>query len=349
MEHGNTKCLVPCAVLKCFIVILCLIPTSALAAKRKVVINERRCSESHDNWAKEDPLGCKASVGAKPYGHGIPSLCPTGSPFWNPAQFMTELHGFAQVYSRRPITVNTFGLNTNHAFSLWFTIRSLKPWHIIESGVWCGQTTWLLREAAGPGAWIYSIDPRPEAMFTYSMKRDDPSSHGHYFTGEHFKDFGEVAWDSIIPRHERERTLVVLDDHQSCLKRAREMLAHGFTHMWYDDNYNCNYGYGDTYSFNLVCSPVPTELPNLSYRGNFAQFSRKITLHEHSKNVRFLADHIEAYVEFPPIWDGCNGNVTNPESLLPSAAHLIRFRLPPIGLDPYHYLHLYPAYVKLRQ
>jgi len=297
---------------------------------------------------KEDTLGCKASPDTQPYGRGIPSLCPKGEPFWSTPQLLAELRSFAEVYRRRPITINTFGLNANHAFSLWFIIRALKPLHIIESGVWCGQTTWLLREAAGPDAWVYSLDPRPEAMFTYSMSRDDPFGRGYYATGDRFKDIGEIAWDSLIPWHERERTLVVLDDHQSCLKRVRELLAHGFRHLWYDDNYNCNYGYGDTYSFNLICSPVPAEITNLSYRGDFARFSRRITLDEHSQNVRYLTEHVEAYVELPPIWDGCSGNATNPDSLLPSASHLARFRLPPMAKDPYHYLHLYPAYVKLR-
>merc|ERR1712113_658560 len=115
--------------------------------------------------------------------------------------------------------------NANHAFALWSVVRTLKPKHIIESGVWCGQTSWLLRQAAGPGTWIYPLDPRPMSMFAY---RDNASSRSRYFTGQAFKDLSEVDWGSLIPAEDKSRVLVVLDDHQSCTRRVKELLAHGF-------------------------------------------------------------------------------------------------------------------------
>merc|ERR1712217_949765 len=100
----------------------------------------------------------------------------------------------------------------------------------------------------------YAIDPRPASMFSY---QEEAGGRTHYFTGEEFKDFSVINWDAMIPVHMRKDVLVVLDDHQSCIKRVRDLVEQGFVHVFYDDQPNYFYGRGDTYSFNAVCAPLP--------------------------------------------------------------------------------------------
>merc|ERR1711879_624470 len=104
-------------------------------------------------------------------------------------------------------------MNPSHAFALWFTVTSLKPKYIIESGVWCGQTTWLLRQAAGNEAWIFSLDPFDyETQCPYSF-RETKFQRTMYFLGKKFVDLSSMIWDNLIPPLERHETLVLLDDH----------------------------------------------------------------------------------------------------------------------------------------
>lgn len=254
-------------------------------------------------WHLGQTLGCPKM------GTAEPSLCPQGKTHWTLDQIRKALPRFAHLYSRRPIKINTFGMNTNHAFAMWYVAQALQPKHVIESGVWCGQGTWLLRQALGPKAWIYVLDPRHHLHNGYMAFRDWKTGRTRYFTGENFKDLRDMDWDNLIPPEERSQTLVVLDDHQASIKRVRDLLAHNFIHLFYDDNANMNLGEelgGDTYSFNMVCSPLPLGVSSVQYKDELGSIERQISLGEHDANLKYLMDHVEVYFEFPPIFDGCH-------------------------------------------
>ena len=55
-------------------------------------------------------------------------------------------------------------ININHGFALWFTARKLRPPVVIESGVYHGLGTWLIRHFAGPDAHIINLDPSPRSQ-----------------------------------------------------------------------------------------------------------------------------------------------------------------------------------------
>merc|ERR1719454_2080669 len=93
--------------------------------------------------------GCTAST-------DWPVLCPQGNDKWTDDELKAAIPEFAKLYGQRPIVYNRNGMNFNHAFALWFTAVKLQPKYIIESGVFHGQTTWLLRQAA-PAAQIFSL------------------------------------------------------------------------------------------------------------------------------------------------------------------------------------------------
>ena len=56
--------------------------------------------------------------------------------------------------------------STNHRFALWYMVYSLQPPVIVESGVFQGEGTWFLRQAA-PAARIICVDPSPITTLQY--------------------------------------------------------------------------------------------------------------------------------------------------------------------------------------
>merc|ERR1711879_502538 len=119
-----------------------------------------------------------------------------------------------------------------------------------------------------------------------------------YFLRKDFKDLSEMDWSGLIPEAEREATLVVLDDHVSSTKRVQDLLAQGFVHLWYDDNFNYNYGAGDTYSFNLVCSPPPDGASNATFRATLGDPLETISLEQHKAKLDYIVEHVDTYFEF---------------------------------------------------
>eukprot|EP00404_Azadinium_spinosum_P030697 CAMPEP_0180564150 /NCGR_PEP_ID=MMETSP1037_2-20121125/4858_1 /TAXON_ID=632150 /ORGANISM="Azadinium spinosum, Strain 3D9" /LENGTH=298 /DNA_ID=CAMNT_0022581033 /DNA_START=1 /DNA_END=894 /DNA_ORIENTATION=- len=256
----------------------------------------------------------------------FPIYCPQGRTHWPADQLHAALPEFASMYARRPIRKNMWGMNTNHAFSLWYTVRALKPKYVIESGVHRGQSTWLLRQAAGPEAWIYSLDPKSESNLLY---RDYASGRTRYFMGESFTDLAAVNWTSLIPIEDRTNTLVMLDDHMACTTRVRDLLASGFVHLWYDDNWK----YVECYSFNAVCSPVPEGIDYVPFYDDMGRIETLITVQEHVHNVKYLVENIEVYFEFPPLLDGCSWD---PRQSLSNESELVALGLPSISEDEYY-------------
>ncbi|KAJ1449116.1 hypothetical protein M885DRAFT_622816 [Pelagophyceae sp. CCMP2097] len=210
----------------------------------------------------------------------LPTLCPRGRDHWAPSELRALLSEFFAMYPRRPISRNFHGVSMNHAFALWFLAKTLEP------------------KGAGPDAKIFSIDPRAPDLMQYK----DSNPRTTYLTGDDFEDFGNIKWLEMLTAEERASTLVVLDDHMSAVKRVLQSLRFGFRHLWYDDNWK--YAKVDCYSFNTLCSPATGG--SVVYRDNFNSFVREISLREHQSNVDFLVAHVEAYFEFPPIWDSRN-------------------------------------------
>jgi len=295
-------------------------------------------SRVDDNSRADFPPPCK-------YFTREPTLCRQGNSLWSDDELLAALPAFAEMYRNRPLYKNVGGVDVNHAFALWFSVRQTKPKYIIESGANLGGSTYLLRQAA-PEAMIFSLDPREEGWDMRGpgqLHFHDDNPKTVYFRAGRFKDFAEMDWDSLIPRDERDRAFVMLDDHMSSVRRSREMLEKGFLHLWYDDNW-IN---GDTYSFNLLCSPrEPADGDKVLMKDVFGRKTKSITLQEHSENVAWLQQHTEAYFEFPALYDGCT-NHTRLRSLL-TKDELRGHGLPTLEEDWQHYQHLYAPYVKLR-
>jgi hypothetical protein len=208
-------------------------------------------------------------------GYGPTTLCPEGG--WSHEELRAALPDFAALYSQRPICRNVFGVNTNGAFSLFFTLRALRPTHVIHSGVLHGQTVWLARAVLGPNVKMIVLDPRDESSMIYL---DYPSTV--YYTGHKFIDFADMDWHNIVPEQYLESTLIILDDHMACTRRVEEIRKFGFRHIWFDDNMNYLYGADKEqthYSCNMGCAPVPAGVDQVVFADHFGTTFTNITLH----------------------------------------------------------------------
>lgn len=110
-----------------------------------------------------------------------------------------------------------------YLFTTSLLTKTIQPTHIIESGVFRGQGTWILSQAA-PDAKFTCIDPDQERIefklegATYSNVDVDFSRHN---------------WDNLP----KDNTLCFFDDHQDSIKRMRILKSLGFKHAIYEDNY----------------------------------------------------------------------------------------------------------------
>jgi len=130
-----------------------------------------------------------------------------GNPPWSRSEILDSIDEFSEIYSNRPIIDNEGGMKAPHMFALWFMAKNLSPDLIIESGIWKGQSTWLL-ETACPEAKIVSIDINLKFRTYISKSKNVTYSN---------KDFSEHDWSNIS-----DRSLVFFDDHQNAYKRLQQ-------------------------------------------------------------------------------------------------------------------------------
>jgi hypothetical protein len=249
-----------------------------------------------------------------------------GIPPWTEDAIRDHLGEFQEIYDARPIKDNTGGMRSAHMFAVWFIARQINPEFIVESGIFKGQSTWLL-EVACPDARIVSIDPNLE-MREYISNRAEYSN----------KDFSEHDW-SDIP----DNSLAFFDDHQNALRRTQQCIWFGFQNVIFEDNYP--HSQGDCYSLKKVWagsgfgSANPSCPSNGQITGAVYQLLRKSGLTaasaipEHQSwnippnlhDAKLLRKWLEIYYEFPPIykreltrwgdkWD--DSNYPTPEPLL---------------------------------
>ena len=227
-----------------------------------------------------------------------------GEPPWNRTEILDHLDEFAALYDSRPIRDNRGGMKAPHMFAVWFMARHLSPDLIVESGVWKGQSTWLLEKAC-PKAKLVSIDL--------------DLGHRQYISDRAVysdRDFSEQDWLDVT-----DRSLVFFDDHQNAYQRLQQCKWFGFKHVIFEDNYPISQG--DCYSLkkafanagfepvhsqrvgiNSVLSRVLTRSARLFGVGPVSLASRydAARIRPNDIDSRMLQEHLEIYYEFPPIF-----------------------------------------------
>ena len=173
--------------------------------------------------------------------------------------FNLELKNFLKIYSDRPIKNNKGGCSINHAFALYYIVKKLKPKLVIESGVYKGQTTWLI-EKASPKSKLICIDINlsQREYISKKAKYSDIDFKSHDF--------------SKIP----ENTLVFFDDHVNHLERMLHANFFKIKNIIFEDNYDIHEGDFQTlkhFSKNFSFNHTETFL---SYFKTFSLFSKII-------------------------------------------------------------------------
>ena len=142
---------------------------------------------------------------------------------WNIYEIKDEIKKFIELYKSRPIKNNKGGMLFPHMFALYFILKKIKPVLIIESGIYKGQSTWLIEKTL-PKSNIISIDTNLKSRIYISKK-------AHYSDIDFkFQNF------SNIPKN----TLVFFDDHVNHFERIKEALYFNIKNIVLEDNYKKN-------------------------------------------------------------------------------------------------------------
>lgn len=128
---------------------------------------------------------------------------------------------------------NNGGMGAPDLFTLYLVLDTLKPSILIESGVWNGISTKLIRKIL-PDSTIFCLDPReiPDNGFR------DTNTKTIYYTGKKFVDFDTLDLTSYDPRD----VFCFFDCHQNALLRTVQCMKKNLIHLFFNDNYPVNCG-----------------------------------------------------------------------------------------------------------
>ncbi len=131
-----------------------------------------------------------------------------------------KFKSFLKIYNTRPIKDNRSGMRIDHCFAIYCLLKKIKPTNVIESGVWKGQTTWLIKNTLKK-ANIFSID------IDLSNRKIIYNDVIYYD-----RDISKINWRKL----NKKKTLIIFDDHICFSKRIGFLIKNNFKHIIFDDN-----------------------------------------------------------------------------------------------------------------
>ena len=227
-------------------------------------------------------------------------------PNWSKEEMIEDLYNFYQLYEKRPIKKNEGGMFFAHMFALHFILKKINPELVVESGIFKGQSSWLIENTL-PKAKIISIDINLKNREYISTKIQYSKLDFRYH------DF------SNIPKN----SLVFFDDHQNHINRLKEAKWFGFKNIILEDNYPVNRGDFYTIKHAYSNSGFNQDFTYKNFLKTVFMFIKKlfkkkilkkylISLDDISARLRdvkpteidfkILEKNIDIYYEFPPIF-----------------------------------------------
>ena len=217
------------------------------------------------------------------------------------------LNDFISLYEKRPIKYNKGGMLFTHMFYFYLVLKNLKPELIIESGIYKGQSTWLIENTL-PNSKIISIDIDLNNR-VYTSKKAEYRSLDFKFN--EFKDLPD-------------NTLVFFDDHVNHIERIKQSNFFGIKNIILEDNYSSDNGDFQTLkqisnNFNFNHKPGFFSLTKTYYQFTkiiikkifLSKYNSNIDLNNINQRIRdalhnkestsHLNDLFETYYEFPPL------------------------------------------------
>lgn len=192
-------------------------------------------------------------------------------------------NAFFDLYPNSPVSDNSGGSGFNNSLWLYVIARVFAPALVVESGVFKGHISWVLRNAC-PDADIRCFDP-DHSKLVYR----DPTAI--YETA----DWSSASFAPVDP----EASLLFFDDHVSHVRRINEAYARGFRHLLFDDDFDA-----DSLD-ERGAPPVPTVSmamdPSLD-DGREIRWTRKGCQHGYTvraAELRAARNMIECRVRFP--------------------------------------------------
>jgi hypothetical protein len=123
---------------------------------------------------------------------------------------------------------NNGGMGAPDLFTLYFVLNKIKPKIVVESGVWNGVSTKLIRKVL-PDAIIICLDPREIPKYGYT----DTNKNTIYYVGKNFIDFKNLNLQSYDPKD----VLCFFDCHQNAYFRLLQCLEKKVSNVLFNDNY----------------------------------------------------------------------------------------------------------------
>jgi len=155
-------------------------------------------------------------------------------PEWKKEEILEQLENFKMIYKQRPIKDNIHGMRFQHMFATYFILKKINPSFVIESGIFRGQSTWLIENTL-PNSKVLSIDIDLTQRVYISKKAK--------YSSIDFKDHDF----SNIP----EDTLVFFDDHINHYERLKQAKFFNIKRIIFEDNYS-DEKRGDFYTINHI-------------------------------------------------------------------------------------------------
>ena len=110
------------------------------------------------------------------------------------------------------ISENAGGMKAPDMFTLYAMLKDINPDVVIESGLWKGQCTKVIRGAVGEECKIICLEPR-----TLYGWQDDGNTD--YYIGEKFIDFESLN----LSEYKDDKVVAIFDDHINKVKRLNPL------------------------------------------------------------------------------------------------------------------------------
>lgn len=185
----------------------------------------------------------------------------------------SNINNFLKLYKNRPVKNNQGGMLFQHMFFTYLLLKKIKPKKIIESGVFKGQSTWLIRKTL-PNARICSID------IDLSLRQFIDETVDYLNS-----DFSENNFKGL------DNSLLFLDDHINHYERIKDAYFKGIKNIILEDNYMPLDNKSDFYTLNHIINKSdfihkPSVLSLLKTYFKFNKiFFKKLLLKNYNANV----------------------------------------------------------------
>ncbi len=141
---------------------------------------------------------------------------------------LQHVDDFVKLNNERVIHNNDGGMKDPHMFAFYYFLKVLEFENVIESGIWKGQSTWLIDQVCPHIKQLMCIDPVLERI-------QYKSSRATYTR----IDFCKQKYND---RDKNVKTLCFFDDHQNAIDRVKYAHKCGFKYLLFEDNYPLNEG-----------------------------------------------------------------------------------------------------------